>query len=98
MNKICVGKEARILTGKCAGIVGLVVGANSLDHSVELKIEDGNYFTTTYDNISQGVIVKCEHDYYEVNRTKGRFQDGDDYYNIDYRCKKCGDRYTKYYC
>ncbi|MCE5220156.1 MAG: hypothetical protein LLF98_02515 [Clostridium sp.] len=53
MNKVFVGKEATILNGKCAGITGMVVGANSEDKMVEIRVEVGTYISTTYENISQ---------------------------------------------
>lgn len=62
MIRVFVGKNATILKGKCAGITGLVVGANSVTRKVELEIESGNYFTTNFDNIDQPEErSKCPH-------------------------------------
>jgi hypothetical protein len=53
MKSVFVGKEATIAIGKCAGISGMVVGANSEKNTVEIHVEKGTYITTTYDNITQ---------------------------------------------
>lgn len=53
MKSVFVGKNATILNGKCSGITGLVVGADSKDHTVEIEIEKDTYVTTSYENISQ---------------------------------------------
>lgn len=53
MKKVFVNKEATILNGKCAGITGIVVGANSVENTVEIEVESGTYITTTFQNISQ---------------------------------------------
>ncbi len=53
MEKVFVGKEATILKGKCIGITGMVVGANSIENIVEIEVEPDTYITTTYQNISQ---------------------------------------------
>lgn len=53
MKKVFVGKEATVLNGKCAEIMGMVIGADSEDRTVEIRVEPGTYITTTYDNITQ---------------------------------------------
>jgi hypothetical protein len=53
MKKVFIGKEATVLNGNCAGIAGMVVGANSEDRTVEIRVETGTYIATTYDNIAQ---------------------------------------------
>lgn len=47
LKSVFVGKEATILSGKCAGITGMVVGADS--NTAEIS----TYIITTYDNIAQ---------------------------------------------
>lgn len=53
MDKVFVGKEATVLNGKCAGITGMVVGADSESKEVEIRVEVGTYITTGYENITQ---------------------------------------------
>lgn len=53
MKSIFVGKEATIIDGNCAGITGMVVGANSKKNTVEIEVEPGTYITTTYERVSQ---------------------------------------------
>ena len=53
MEKVFVGKEATVLNGKCAGVTGMVVGADSESKTVEIRIEVGTYITTGYNNIIQ---------------------------------------------
>lgn len=51
LKSVFVGKEATILSGKCAGITGMVVGADS--NTAEIRVEPDTYIITTYDNIAQ---------------------------------------------
>ncbi|MDD3040816.1 hypothetical protein [Bacteroides sp.] len=53
MNSIFIGWEATIIDGNCAGITGMVVGANSQENTVEIQVEPGTYITTTYDRVYQ---------------------------------------------
>lgn len=53
LKSIFVGKEATIIDGDCAGITGMVVGANSLENTVEIRVEPGTYITTTYERVYQ---------------------------------------------
>lgn len=53
MDKVFVGKEATILYGKCASILGVVVGANWKENTVEIKVGTDTYITTTYQNVFQ---------------------------------------------
>lgn len=51
MKSVFVGKEATIISGKCTGITGMVVGADS--NTAEIRVEPDTYIITTYDNIAQ---------------------------------------------
>ena len=53
MKSIFVGKETTIVDGNCAGITGMVVGANSKKNTVEIEVEPGTYITTTYEKVYQ---------------------------------------------
>lgn len=53
MKSIFVGKEATIIDGNCAGITGIVVSANSVENTVEIRVESGTYITTTYEKVFQ---------------------------------------------
>lgn len=53
MKSIFVGKEATITNGKCTGITGMVVGTNSQENWVEIKVEEGTFITTARENITQ---------------------------------------------
>jgi len=53
MTKVFVNKEATILNGKCAGISGMVVGANSVENTVEIEVEEGTCIITTFQNVFQ---------------------------------------------
>lgn len=63
MKSVFVGMDATIIKGKCAGITGMVVGADS--QNAEIRVEPGTYITTSYENITQKVkMVKegmCPH-------------------------------------
>jgi len=52
-KSVFVGKEATIIDGACAGITGMVVGANSRKNTVEIRVEPGTYITTTYEKVFQ---------------------------------------------
>lgn len=51
-KSVFVGQEATILNGKCSGITGMVIGADSNENTVEIDVEGATIFTA-YDNITQ---------------------------------------------
>ena len=53
MNRVFVGREATIIGGPAKGISGIVVMANSIDRQVEIRLGEGTYISTSYDNITQ---------------------------------------------
>lgn len=42
VKSIYVGKEAKIIKGKCAGLSGIVVGANSITKKISIELESGS--------------------------------------------------------
>ena len=53
LKSVFVGKEATIIDGNCAGIKGMVVSANSVENTVEIRVEPGTYIITTYEKVYQ---------------------------------------------
>ena len=53
MISVFVGREATIIGGPAKGITGIVVMANSINKQVEIKLSEGTYISTNYDNIVQ---------------------------------------------
>jgi hypothetical protein len=63
LKSVFVGVEATIIKGKCAGITGMVVGADS--QNAEIKVEPGTRIVIDYSNINQKIdMIKegiCPH-------------------------------------
>lgn len=48
-----VNDTAKIKTGPCTGIEGLVTEADYLSYRVTLRLSDGSYITTNWENVEQ---------------------------------------------
>lgn len=53
MKSVFVGKEATIIKGKCAGLSGTVVGANSVTKKISIELESGSTIVTSWENVEQ---------------------------------------------